>query len=58
MCFCVQNDKELEQLEAKINPALDTNAQVALSYIMGKVVEAMRNVPDVSEGGRACVCVL
>lgn len=41
-------ESELEQLEAEINPALDDNALVAFSYILGKVVDAMKKVPDVS----------
>ncbi len=43
-----QVEKELEQLEQEINPALDENAQVALSFILGKATEAMKAVPDVS----------
>lgn len=38
---------ELEQLEAEINPALDDNALVAFSYVLGTVVEAMKKVPEV-----------
>ena len=41
-------EKELEQLETEINPALDDDAQVALSYLLGKTVDAMKAVPDVS----------
>ena len=43
-----QAQKELEQLEQEINPALDDNAQVAFSFFLGKVVNAMAVVPDVS----------
>ena len=39
---------ELEQLEAEINPALDDNALVAFSYVLGKTVDCMKAVPDVS----------
>lgn len=39
---------ELEQLETEINPALDDNALVAFSYVLGKVVDTMKAVPDVS----------
>jgi pyruvate/2-oxoglutarate dehydrogenase complex dihydrolipoamide acyltransferase (E2) component len=41
-------ETELEQLEAEINPALDNNALVAFSYVLGKVVDAMKQVPEVS----------
>ena len=41
-------DLELEQLEAEINPALDDNALVAFSYVLGKVVDCMKEFPDVS----------
>ncbi len=40
---------ELEQLEAEINPALDDNALVAFSYLLSKIVDEMRAVPDVSQ---------
>ena len=49
--FPYQFEKELEKLEQKINPALDDDAQVAFSYILGKAVEAMKKVPDVSFSG-------
>ena len=42
-------ERELEQLEAEINPALDDNALVAFSYLLSKVVDEMRAVPDVSQ---------
>ena len=35
-------ESELEQLEAEINPALDDNALVALSYVLGTIVDAMK----------------
>lgn len=41
-------ESELEQLEAEINPALDDNALVAFSYVLSKVVDAMKQVPEVS----------
>ena len=41
-------ETELEQLEAEINPALDDNALVAFSYVLGKAVDTMKKVPDVS----------
>lgn len=41
-------ERELEQLEAEINPALDDNALVAFSYLLSKVVDEMKAVPDVS----------
>ena len=41
-------ETELEQLEAEINPALDDNALVAFSYVLGTVVDAMKKGPDVS----------
>ena len=41
-------ERELEQLEAEINPALDDNAMVAFSYLLTKVVDEMQAVPDVS----------
>ena len=41
-------ERELEQLEAEINPALDDNAMVAFSYLLTKVIDEMRAVPDVS----------
>lgn len=44
-------ETELEQLEAEINPALDDNALVAFSYVLGTVVDAMKKAPDVSVTG-------
>ena len=44
-----QAQKELEQLEQEINPALDDNALVAFSFFLSKVVNAMATVPDVSQ---------
>lgn len=41
-------ETELEQLETEINPALDDNALVAFSYVLGKVVDTMKQVPEVS----------
>ena len=41
-------ERELEQLEAEINPALDDNAMVAFSYLLTKVIDEMQAVPDVS----------
>lgn len=41
-------ETELEQLETEINPALDDNALVAFSYILGKAVEHMKEVPEVN----------
>ena len=41
-------ETELEQLEAEINPALDDNALVAFSYVLSKVVDTMKQVPEVS----------
>ena len=38
----------MEQLEAEINPALDEDAQVALSYLFRKALENMKAIPDVS----------
>lgn len=40
-------ETELEQLESEINPALDNNALVAFSYVLSRVVESMKRVPDV-----------
>ena len=40
-------ERELEQLETEINPALDDNALVAFSYLLSKVVDEMRAVPEV-----------
>ena len=39
--------RELEQLEAEINPVLDDNALVAFSYLLTKVIDEMRSVPEV-----------
>lgn len=47
-----KQEVELEQLEAEINPALDDNALVAFSYVLGTVVDAMKKGPDV----RTCSC--
>lgn len=47
-------ETELEQLETEINPALDDNALVAFSYVLGKVVDTMKQVPEVSY---PCACV-
>ena len=41
-------ERELEQLEAEINPALDDNALVAFSYLLSKAVDEMRAVPEVN----------
>lgn len=41
-------ERELEQLEAEINPALDDNALVAFSYLLSKIVDEMRAVPEVN----------
>ena len=38
---------DLEQLETEINPLLDDNALVALSYVLGKAVDIMKSVPEV-----------
>ena len=46
---------ELEQLEAEINPALDDNALVAFSYILGKVVITMKEVPEVCTAYLVCM---
>ena len=43
-----KSEKELEQLEAEINPALDENAMVAFSYLLSKIIDEMRAVPDVN----------
>lgn len=43
-----KTETELEQLETEINPALDDNALVAFSYVLGTVVDAMKKGPDVS----------
>ena len=40
-------EKELEQLEAEINPVLDDNAVVALCYLFGKSIEVMKSVDQV-----------
>ena len=40
-------EKELEQLEAEINPVLDDNAVVALCYLFGKSIEVMKGVDQV-----------
>ncbi|XP_064405397.1 uncharacterized protein LOC135350513 isoform X3 [Halichondria panicea] len=37
-------EKELEQLEAEINPVLDDNAVVALCYLLSKSVDVMKSV--------------
>ena len=42
----------MEQLEAEINPALDDDPQVALSYLFTKAIEAMKSNPEV---GVVCV---
>jgi len=41
------SEKDLEQLEAEINPVLDDNAVVALCYLLGKSVEVMKAVEQV-----------
>ncbi len=41
-------EKELEQLEAEINPVLDDNAVVALCYLLSKSVDVMKMVDQVS----------
>ena len=41
-------ERELEQLEAEINPALDDNALVAFSYLLSKVIDEMKSVPEVN----------
>ncbi len=41
-------EKELEQLEAEINPVLDDNAVVALCYLLSKSVDVMKSVDQVS----------
>ena len=43
-------EKELEQLEAEINPVLDDNAVVALCYLLGKAVDVMKSVNEVIIG--------
>ena len=51
MCVCVcvfQHGKELERLETEINPVLDDDPQVALSFLFGKVISMIKAVPDVS----------
>ncbi len=47
-------ESELDQLEAEINPALDDNALVALSYVLGTIVDAMKQVPEVRHVSRGC----
>ncbi|CAI8041551.1 Transcription initiation factor TFIID subunit 1 [Geodia barretti] len=39
-------EKELEQLEVEINPALADDPQVALSYLFTKAVETMKSSPE------------
>ena len=43
----IQYDKEIEQLEAEINPALDDDPQVALSYLFTKAIDTMKSNPEV-----------
>ena len=45
--LCWQYEKELEQLEVEINPALADDPQVALSYLFTKAVETMKSSPEV-----------
>ena len=47
--LCWQYEKELEQLEAEINPALADDPQVALSYLFTKAIETMRSNPEVCQ---------
>ena len=51
LCFHlpIQYDKELEQLEKEINPLLGDKPQPALSYLLKKAVEKMKEVPEVSQ---------
>ncbi len=42
-------EKDLEQLEAEINPVLDDNAVVALCYLLSKSIEVMKSVDQVSQ---------
>lgn len=51
-------ENELDQLEAEINPALDDNALVAFSYVLGTVVDAMKQVPEVSHLVLCCAVLL
>ena len=44
-----QHTKELEQLEKEINPLLGDKPQPALSYLLKKAVERMKEVPEVSQ---------
>lgn len=37
-----QHEREMEQLEAEINPALDDDPQIALSYLFTKAIDAMK----------------
>ena len=43
-------EKELEQLEAEINPVLDDNAVVALCYLLGKSIDVMKSIDQVLIG--------
>ena len=43
-----QHEKELEQLEAEINPALNDDPQVALSYLLTKAIDNMKAIPEVT----------
>ena len=44
----MQCDKELEQLEAEINPTLADDPQVALTYLFTKAIETMKSNPEAS----------
>ena len=48
VCVPVQCDKELEQLEAEINPTLADDPQVALTYLFTKAIETMKSNPEAS----------
>lgn len=39
----------MEQLEAEINPALDDDPQVALSYLFTKAIDAMKANSEVHD---------
>ena len=43
-----QHEKQLEQLEAEINPALNDDPQVALSYLLTKAIDNMKAIPEVT----------
>ena len=48
VCVCVQREQKFMRLEKAINPLLDDNDQVALSYIFESITQKMKAVENVS----------